>query len=156
MLAKVIRKQLSGRCYFSLAAVGENNYSNFRTAYVQNLSKFKKTMDKMEDTQTASSLKSKKAYRHPYNNEHSSINISPIRDDELVHEFVGPEQVSPHYESFLFSRKWAIGFWTVGFSLSFIAKTVDFHWIAKSAILPWAFWISLWYWTFEGRKSILK
>lgn len=156
MLAKQITKQVTGRCYFSLAAVGEGNYKRFRTTYVNNLSKFKQTMDRLEDTEEAAKLKSRKAYSHPYHNQHSEINLSPARASEIFFEFVGPEQVSPHYESFLASRKWAIGFWTTLVGLSFVAGTVDLHWVAKSTIIPFTFWMTSFYWTFEGRKSIVK
>lgn len=33
---------------------------------------------------------------------------------------------------------------------------VDLHWIAKSSLLPFIFWMQLMYFYLEGRKSIFK
>ena len=157
MLAKTysILKPASFR-YFSLAATAESNYSNFRSAYVQNLSKFQETLEEVEESENVANLKARKAWSHPYNNEHSRVNVSPSHTSELFFEFVGPEQVSPHYESFLVSRKWAIGFWTTCFTLSFFAQSVDFHWVAQSSIVPFVYYTSIYYWVVEMRKFYLK
>jgi hypothetical protein len=49
-------------------------------------------------------------FHHPFNSEHHPVNFSSVKNAELFHDLVGPEQVSPHYENFMMSRKWAIGF----------------------------------------------
>lgn len=113
-------------------------------------------MEEVEDNTSAASLKNKKAYVHPFDNDHYSVNMSPVRTSEMFYEFVGPEQVSPHYESFLASRKWAIGFWATCFGLSYVSTTLDFHWVAKSCIVPFVFYGTTFYWVLEGRKHIIK
>ena len=50
-----------------------------------------------------------RAFHHPYNSDHHPLNFSSVKNAELFHDLVGPEQVSPHYENFMMSRKWAIG-----------------------------------------------
>ena len=46
-----------------------------------------------------------KAYEHPFNSVHHPLNFSAVKIAETFHDFVGPEQVSPHYENFTMSRK---------------------------------------------------
>lgn len=156
MLTRISTIKPVARAFSSFQATAENNYKNFRSAYVDNLSKFKQTIDEIDHSAETASLKSKKAYTHPYNNEHSQVNLTPGRASEIFFEFVGPEQVSPHYESFLASRKWAIGFWTTCLALAFVGNSVDMHWVAKSSMIPFVYYTTLFYWTFEGRKSIMK
>jgi len=86
--------------YFSLSATAESNYTNFRSAYVQNLSKFQETLEDVSQNESVADVKARKAWTHPYNNEHSKIHLSVSYQSEMWYEFVGPEQVSPHYESF--------------------------------------------------------
>lgn len=64
--------------------------------------------------------------------------------------------MSPHYESFLASRKWAIGFWATSISLAYVGSSVDFHWVARSCIIPFTFYATSFYWILEGRKHIVK
>lgn len=49
-----------------------------------------------------------KVYTHPFDYEHQPLNFSPVKTAELFYEFVGPEQVSPHYENFLVARKYLV------------------------------------------------
>lgn len=44
-----------------------------------------------------------------YFKDHHPLNLSIVKTAELFHDFIGPEQVSPHYENFLVARKYAIG-----------------------------------------------
>jgi len=157
MLAKVFtRNVVNARTFSSLGAVAENNYSRFRAAYIDNLSKFKSTMDSMDETRETTNLKNKKAFSPPFENEHYEVNCHPSKFTELIHDFIGPEQVSPHYESFLASRKWAIGFWTTCLTLGYIGNSLDFHWVARSCIIPFVFWTTQFYWILEGRKHLVK
>jgi hypothetical protein len=157
MIAKVFaRTSKLSRNFSSLGGVAENNYSRFRTAYVNNLGKFKETMETVENTESAATLKNKKAYVHPFDNEHYTVNMNPAKASEIFFEFVGPEQVSPHYESFLASRKWAIGFWATSITLAYVGSSVDFHWVARSCIIPFTFYATSFYWILEGRKHIVK
>jgi len=157
MLTKVTRTCLNNsRNFASLTAGAESNYSQFRAAYVDNLSKFKSTMKNVEETNTQVNNSNRKAFKHEFNGEDQSINLNPARLDRLFYEFLGPEQVSPHYESFLASRKWAIGAVTGTLTLSYLGTSMDFHWIARSCLIPFVFNMTLWYWIFEGRKFLLK
>ena len=58
-------------------------------------------------------------YHHPFNSDHHPLNFSSVKNAELFHDLVGPEQVSPHYENFMMARKWAIGFFVGLGALSF-------------------------------------
>jgi len=70
-------------------------------------------------------------------------------------DFVGPEQVSPHYENFVMSRKWAL-FLSGGFvTLNVLGNVVDLHWIMASAVIPFFYWMMTSYWTIEGRSSLV-
>jgi len=40
--------------------------------------------------------------------------------------------------------------------ISFMISVVDLHWMAKSALIPWCFWIGFHYFFLEGRKSVIK
>lgn len=65
-----------------------------------------------------------RAYTHPYHSgnikkptsvylnylDHHPLNFSVVKTAELFHDFIGPEQVSPHYENFMVARKYALGF----------------------------------------------
>lgn len=84
------------------------------------------------------------------------MNFSPVKTAELFHDFMGPEQVSPHYENFMTARKFLIVLWGGFFALGFGVSTVDLHWIAMSSFIPFIFWMQLQYFYIEGRKSLLK
>lgn len=71
-------------------------------------------------------------------------------------ELVGPQTVSPHYENFAMSRKWALTFWGGMGALTAFANLKDFHHFAATAIMPFFLYIWLFYWFLEGRKSIIK
>ena len=92
-------------------------------------------------------------YHHPYNMAHNPINFSGVKSSELFHDFIGPEQVSPHYENFLVARKYLI-LWFGGMLLiSACVGTTDLNWIARSSFLPFLFWMQIMYFYLEGRKS---
>jgi hypothetical protein len=59
----------------------------------------------------------------------------------LFHDFIGPEQVSPHYENFLVARKFLVGTYAGVFLLAFAAGTTDLNWVAKSSLIPFIFWM---------------
>lgn len=95
-------------------------------------------------------------YVHPFNMEHHRITFSPVKTAEYFHDFIGPEQVSPHYENFLVSRKYLMAFWAAFFALNLGVATVDLQWIAKSAFIPIIMYTSYLYFYMEGRKAFLK
>jgi len=41
----------------------------------------------------------------------------------------------------MMARKWAIGFWVGLGVISFGCNTVDLHWMAKSSLMPFIFWM---------------
>jgi len=68
------------------------------------------------------------------------LNFSPVKTAELFHDFIGPEQVSPHYENFMVSRKYLLIFWAGFFVINMGAATIDLNWMMKSSLIPWIFW----------------
>jgi hypothetical protein len=69
---------------------------------------------------------------------------------------VGPEMVSPHYENFAMSRKWALTLWGGLAALMYVANHRDFHHFAASNYITYFFWIFTFYFFLEGRKSLIK
>ena len=96
----------------------------------------------------------KRAYSHPLENEHNRIVFEYGKIEELWLDVVGPEQVSPHYENFLMSRKFAVGIWATVFAGSILSNTRDFSWIVQSSFIPFVFFASTLYFFYEGRKSL--
>jgi len=128
-----------------------------RLRYQEQVEAFRERVDKAErDNKPAPQRPFPKGYSHPYQSDHHPLNFSPVKTAELFHDFIGPEQVSPHYENFMMSRKYALIFWGGLLFLSFGAGTLDLHWIAKSALFPWIFWFQLMYFFLEWRKSLFK
>lgn len=101
--------------------------------------------------------KARKVYKHPFHDrQNNPVVMGEIWFQRILQEAVGPEIVSPHYENFLMSRKWAI-FTVVGVvTLGFFATHRDFHHFAASQFIPFWSWICFFYFFLEGRKSILK
>lgn len=95
-------------------------------------------------------------YTHPYHNDHHPLNFSGVKTSELFLDWMGPEQVSPHYENFLVSRKYTISFISTLAFLSFAVGTYDLHWLLKSTYLPIITWVTCLYMVMEGRKSWFK
>lgn len=79
-----------------------------------------------------------------------------MKNSEFLFDLVGPEQVSPHYENFMVSRKYAISFVTTMGVLSFAVGTYDLHWVLKSCYMPIITWVACLYIVIEGRKSWFK
>lgn len=99
----------------------------------------------------------KKTFVHPFHDP----DVAPVVTSSLylqrgMQEWLGPEIVSPHYENFAMSRKWAIGFWASMISLTIVLDTPDFHLLASNLFIPVAFWIITMYFFLEGRKSLMK
>ncbi|KAL4504177.1 hypothetical protein ABPG72_021015 [Tetrahymena utriculariae] len=143
---------------FSTAAqVAQANYSKFRADYSASVAAFQQKIKTIEKENSGSMKKPMaKAYEHPYNSEHHPLNFSAVKIAETFHDFIGPEQVSPHYESFAMSRKFLLTFWGGFFVLNFGMATVDLNWIMKSTYIPWIFWFQLMYFFVEGKNSMFK
>jgi hypothetical protein len=128
-----------------------------RLRYQEQVDAFRERVDKAErDNKPPLQRPFPKGYSHPYQSDHHPLNFSPVKTAELFHDFIGPEQVSPHYENFMMSRKYALIFWGGLLFLSLGVGTLDLHWIAKSALFPWIFWFQLMYFFLEWRKSLFK
>lgn len=84
------------------------------------------------------------------------MQIGQIKSAELFFNFVGPEQVSPHYENFLVARKYLMLTYGGLIVLGFMAGTTNLSWIAKSSFIPFLFWMQIMYFYLEGRKSFMK
>jgi len=128
-----------------------------RLRYQEQVEAFRERVEKAErEHEPALKRPFPKGYSHPFQSDHHPLNFSPVKTAELFHDFVGPEQVSPHYENFMMSRKYALIFWSGLLFLSFGVGTLDLHWIAKSSLFPWIFWFQLMYFFLEWRKSLFK
>lgn len=71
-------------------------------------------------------------------------------------EFLGPEIVSPHYESFFHSRKWGLSF-IAGFGvLQIVANSKDLPHFAASVMPAYLFWSLTFYFFLEAKSSLIK
>jgi len=128
-----------------------------QSRYQEHVKSFRERAEKIEqENRPAANRPFPKGYSHPYHSDHHPINFSAVKNAELFHDFVGPEQVSAHYENFLMSRKYAMIFWAGLLALTVGVGTLDLHWIAKSSLFPWIFWFQLMYFFLEWRKSLFK
>jgi hypothetical protein len=91
------------------------------------------------------------------------INFGNAKIYELASDMVGPEQVSPHYENFMMSRKYALSkewvdlaFWAGTFFLVFCINMTDLHWMARAMFFPWIVSFGYLYFFLEARKSLVK
>lgn len=73
---------------------------------------------------------------------------------ELFFDLVGPEQVSPHYENFLHSRRFFFGLAAMYFLMYQGAYVKDLSWILQTTFMPIAFSTYTLYLIMEGRKFL--
>lgn len=99
-------------------------------------------------------MKMKKGYSHPLDEEDRPLNFCPGRHYELFYDLIGTEQVSPHYENFLFSRRWAVSITAVLGGMAYGSTILDFGWIMASSFIPFLFYATLYYFFLEGRKTM--
>ena len=64
--------------------------------------------------------------------------------------------MSPHYENFLVSRKVALTYFAGLAVLLVGVNTHDLQWICHSLVYPFTFYIYMFYWWIEGKKSLIK
>lgn len=141
---------------FSSAGI-EAQYNQFHEQYQEHFKQYREKMQKLEDEQNIHIKKPlAKGYVHPYNSDHHPINFSAVKLAELFYDFVGPEQVSPHYENYLMSRKYLMAFFAMFATLNFFMGSYDAHYIAASMMNPLLFWGILMYFYVELRKSWFK
>jgi hypothetical protein len=137
--------------------IPSRNYLKFQSKYDEFVKLFN---EKVAETEKANRVPPKaptgRPYTHPYNMPHNPINFSGVKSSELFHDFIGPEQVSPHYENFLVARKYLLLWFGGLLFISAAAGTTDLNWVAKSSYLPFLFWMQIMYFYLEGRKSFFK
>lgn len=64
--------------------------------------------------------------------------------------------MSAHYENFVMSRKVALTHFA-GIAFFSVCMTItDLNWVARSALIPWTFWLAIHYWYLEGSSSFFK
>ena len=112
LLTKQTRKQFS-----TMAANGEVNA--LFTEFISNRKK---------------RLETEKAYVHPLQDADKPINFNVDHILQLGSEFLGPEQVSMHYESFWTSRKYVLSAIASMTTLGYLYKVSDLNWVLYSMI----------------------
>ena len=100
-------------------------------------------------------LNSNKFFKHPLDSKYHPINFSPHRFTELYMDFVGPEQVSPHYEPLTIARQFAVNSLVTLALVSYFMKINDLNWALESTYMG-LFYYSLQYFVFfEGIKYLI-
>ena len=87
--------------------------------------------------------------------EEDELDVGWERTIKTVYEFLGPEQVSPHYENFGMSRKVFLTFVGVSTLASFLRIPGDINYALDTVAGPFMFFFGLFYIFMEGRKSTL-
>lgn len=157
MLSNTIRRNCKNlfRRNFSFEAVADSSYNKFRSAYLKNYEALKEQKNSPEGDELIETEKITKVYTHPADNEFNPIHFGGGCVETTFFDFVGPEQVSPHYENFTMSRKWAIGTVAGTLGINMLGGIVDLHWIFVSALMPFFYWMATSYWFLEGKKSLM-
>ena len=141
------------RCRSSFVQQSQENFVNFNKLIDEKQNQLNSVYEEFR-SKLYEKTETKDAYTHPLDNEHQSIVFQYGKVEELWLDLVGPEQVSPHYENFLMSRKFAVGIWATIFASSILANTRDFSWLVQSSFIPFCFFASTLYYFFEGRKFL--
>lgn len=95
-----------------------------------------------------------KYFTHELDDEHHPLNFSNIRTVELALDMVGPEMVSPHYEPFMASRRFALTSLAALFGISYLGKISDLNWILQSTYSGLIFYLVNYFVIFEGVKYL--
>lgn len=93
-------------------------------------------------------------YTHPFHSYEKPLAMSHARNQGFYFDFIGPEQVSPHYESFAASRRVLLTTLFGYCSLTFLAKYNDLAWAIRSTLPAFIFYYLFWYALWEGRKFV--
>lgn len=139
---------------FSTNAVAAKTYAKFQEKYSAHLESFKKKSIGHERASEAVKRSTQKAYKHPFDDGHRRPYHSAVHTLQSFVDFVGPEQVSPHYENFGMARKDALTFWVGYFALTYIANTPDISFYAQSALPAWMFFFTWMYFWLEAKKAL--
>lgn len=156
MINRLVRKQISCKrpCQsFGYVAQSQENFNNFQQIVNSKKQDMNALFNEFQE-QLKKPYAEEKAYSHPLDHPHNKINFDGLELQEMFYDFMGPEQVSPHYENFAMSRKYAIGIWTSMFGISVLATTRDLTWIIQGTIMPIAFLSFMTYYFYEGRKAM--
>lgn len=88
-------------------------------------------------------LANKKVFVHPTDHEDRPINFSPAHELFMTAQMVGVEQVSPHYESFSVSRRFALSGIISIATLTYLSKVTDLNWVLRSVCAGLPMWFAL-------------
>lgn len=90
---------------FSSRAIASKTYAKFQEKYAANLESFHKKTSTSSRFSDNIKRTTQKAYVHPYDDLHKKPYYSAMQSLQVGLEFVGAEQVSPHYENFGMARR---------------------------------------------------
>jgi hypothetical protein len=119
---------------FSTATITNKTYSKFQEKYTASIEAMRLKVSATSEASDSIKKSTRKVYVHPYNCPHRMINISPIKSLQLDMDFIGVEQVSPHFENFGFARKNALLMWGGLLVMKFLAETEDFFMFARAGV----------------------
>lgn len=74
-------------------------------------------------------------------------------EEEALKELLGPDQVSPHYENFTFSRKMGLTALALGFSQLIFNGQGNIQYALNSAFHPFVYFAGMWFFHLELKKS---
>ena len=90
---------------FSSSAIASKTYAKFQEKYAANLEAFQKKTSKTARLSDSIKRSTQKAYVHPYDDMHHRPYYSAMQSLQAGMDFMGAEQVSPHYENFGLARQ---------------------------------------------------
>lgn len=149
-LLRTNARKFSGQVRAAQGSEGEAE--RIQSAIAQKLSAFRTSMD--QAIAFDRKQQEKPVFSHPHDPKERRLNIDGFDLFTSLRETVGPEQVSPHYESFSMSRQVAITFWLGFFALSYMAKVTEIGYAARSLYTSWLLYFGVGYFFWEGRKFI--
>jgi len=144
--------------FATASEIAQKTMQRFQKKFAEQTESFQKRMEDIAKLQNEApkTQNTSKVYQHPYECSHNPLTFSWGKILELGHDYLGPEQVSPHYENFMMSRKYALTFWGGLLVLVTMMSTADLGWMARSMVFPWLIYFFYLYWCLEGRKSLVK
>lgn len=141
------------RSCFSQGSTPKGIYDTFRSKISQSVADYRALLE--EENESRGKVIPEHVYQHEHHSYERPVVISPVRLEEYMLDFTGPEQVSPHYESFSLSRRVALTGIGGLAALSYISRINDFDWVARSMLAPWLGYFLVLYFFFEGRKYMV-
>lgn len=129
MISKFRTLPMFGRTTRNISSVILN--SDFLSTDSSAKINYKTKMAEYFETRKNRNLK-QKVFKHPMDSKYHPINSSPFRTSELIHDFVGPEQVSANYEPLSVARQFALTSLFAVFGCSYLMKISDLNWVLES------------------------